>query len=190
LNNRIFIVCLAAVLLCSCAGKKRVVKPTEPSPEGPELMVDTVAQWQTAKVTNSTLTLNVNELSYSVACQMQTVRDSMIVISIMPMLNMELLRIEVTPDTAYVIDKVNHRYTRLPLSAAQEEVVPALRWNDLQDFASGSQTGENTSLGYSFRALTVRLKAIYGTVEYDVPVNVKHLQLERYEFVDINTLLR
>ncbi len=172
------------LLLCSCAAKKQAVKPAEPQPEETAAM-----QWHTAQVTNTVLTLDVDAQRYNVQCLMQAVRDSMIVISIMPVMNMELLRLEITPDTAFVIDKVNRRYTKLPLNAAREEVVPPMTWSALQDFATGQTTGKQTSLGYSFREHTVRLIATYGNIAYDVPVNVRHIRLDRYQYMDINQLL-
>ena len=182
MKNRTYILLLCAVfLLCGCASKKHTVKPTEQQPD------QTTPTWHTAQAANTQLTLDVDMQRYSVMCQIQAVRDSMIVISVMPMLNMELLRLEFTPDTAIVIDKINRRYTKLALDAAQDEVVPAIKWKDLQNFATG--TGFN-SLGYSFREHTVRLTASYGEIVYDAPVNVRHQRLERYQFVDINTILK
>ena len=173
-------VCLL-VVFTSCRAKKNLHQPPA---------VDLA--WHTALVTNTLMTLTVDETPYNVTCQMQTVRDSMMVISVMPMLNMELIRLEVTPQTAIVIDKINHRYTRLELSRVQDEVIPALRWDDLQAFASSStlQQSEPASLGYSFRDHKVRLDVTYGTISYDAPVNVRNIRLDRYAYVDINTLLQ
>lgn len=137
------------------------------------------------------LTLTADEQTFNVFCQMQTVRDSMIVISVMPVMNMELLRIEATPDEVFVIEKMNHRYTRLPMAQARQAVVPALKWQDLQAFAAGErmQPDETAELGYQFKQHTVRLSVTYGTIAYDMPVNVRHIRLDRYQFVDISALL-
>lgn len=174
---------LAVLALCSCAAKKRVVVPP----------ADLAPVWQTVNVTNTLLALEVDEQTYNVTCQVQGVRDSMLVVSIMPVMNMELLRMEITPDEVLVIDKMNHRYTRLELSKAAKHVVPEMKWTDLQDFLSGKgglQQGETMSLGYNFQGHKLQLTITYGTIAYDVPVNVRRLRLERYEYVDILTLLQ
>lgn len=176
----IMCVCLL-VVFSGCRAKKNLHQPPA---------VDLA--WHTALVTNTLMTLTVDEQPYNVTCLMQTVRDSMMVISIMPMLNMEMFRLEVTPQTAIVIDKINHRYTQLELSKVQNEVIPALRWEDLQAFASGStlQQSETASLGYNFRDHKVRIDVTYGAISYDAPVNVRNIRLDRYAYVDINTLLQ
>lgn len=174
---------MAVLVLSSCAAKKKLAVP-------PENMAPI---WQTVNVTNTLLALEVDDQTYNVTCQVQGVRDSMLVLSIMPVLNMELLRLELTPDEALVIDKVNHRYTRLELSKAAQHVVPKMQWTDLQSFLSGTgglNPGETMSLGYAFQDHKVRLTLTYGTIAYDAPVNVRHIRLDRYEYVDILTLLQ
>jgi hypothetical protein len=174
---------MAAIVLCSCAAKKKIVVPPE----------EMAPVWQTVQVTNTLLAIEVDGQTYNVTCQMQAVRDSMIVVSVMPVLNMELLRLEITPEEALVIDKMNHRYTRLELAKAQSSVLPALRWDDLQRVASGSggaQAGETMSLGYNFRGHSLQLKVTFGTIAYDAPVHLRRLKLNNYEFVDIMALLQ
>ena len=149
--------------------------------------------WQTVQVSNTLLELDVDDRTYSVTCQIQGVRDSMLVVSLMPVLNMELMRFEITPDEVLVIDKVNHQYTRLKLSKAAKSVVPTMQWTDLQEFLSGTgglKQGESMSLGYTLQDRKLRLKITYGTIAYDAPVNVRHLKLDRYDYVDITALLQ
>ena len=171
----------AVLVLSGCGAQKRLAGGKEAA-----------RTWYTAQVTNTMLTMELDQQTYNVLCQMQTVRDSMSVISVMPVMNIELLRIEVTPDSAVIIDKANRRYMKLALSQAKGAVFPALKWADIQSFAAGEcvQPNEPVSLGYSYQGHTIRLSASYGTVTYDGAVNVKHQRLDRYQAVDFNTLMR
>ena len=174
---------VAVLVLCSCAAKRKVVVPPE----------NFALAWQTVNVTNTLLALEVDEQTYNVTCQIQGVRDSILVVSMMPVMNMELLRLEITPDEVLVIDKMNRRYTRLELSKAAQHVVPKIKWTDLQAFLSGTgglNAGETMSLGYNFQGHKVQLTLTYGTIAYDAPVNVRHIRLDRYEYVDILALLK
>ena len=174
---------LLILVLSACGARKKTVimVPDEPA----------VPSWHTALVQNTVAVLEIDGRAFNANCMLQTVRDSMIIASIMPMLNMELIRLELTPDTIVAIDKVNRRYTRVAMAQAEKHVVPALRWSDLQDFAVGEgvQSGETAAVGYTFRHHTVKLNLTYGPMNRDVPVNVRSLNLDRYQFVDINTLL-
>lgn len=176
--------CLLAVLMLSACGARKktvAVVPTEPA----------MPAWHTSLVQNTVAVLEIDGRAFNANCMLQTVRDSMIIASIMPMLNMELIRLELTPDTIVAIDKVNRRYTRIAMTQAEKHVVPTIRWSDLQDVAIGEgvQSGETAAVGYTFRHHTVKLSLTYGPMNRDVPVNVRGLNLDRYQFVDINTLL-
>ena len=183
MKSKHLILIVALLALCGCAAKKRVVAPPE----------DFALTWQTVHMSNTLLELDVDGQNYSVSCQIQGVRDSMLVVSLMPMMNMEMMRLEITPDEALAIDKVNHRYTRLELSKAAQHVVPGIQWTDLQKFLTGTgglKQGETMSLGYNFQGHKVQLKLTYGTIAYDAPVNVRHLKLDRFDYVDLLALLQ
>jgi len=173
---------LVVVLLCGCGAKKKVLVP----PELPE------ALWHTVQVTNTMLQVEADDNEFNVSCQMQAVRDSLLVVSIMPMLNMELLRIEATPTEAILIDKMHRKYAKLDLSEAKDWIVPAFRWEDLQALVSGERTmpeADKMTLEYMYRGEIIRLTVTYGTIAYDAPVHVRHLSLDKYQKVDIKEIL-
>lgn len=174
---------LLVLVMSACGSRKKTVVVVPETPPVPT--------WHTAFVTNTVAALEIDGRTYNSNCMLQTVRDSLIIASIMPMLNMEMIRLELTPDTIIAIDKVNRRYTRVAMAQAEKHVVPAIRWSDLQDFAAGEgvQQGETAALGYTFRHHTVKLTLTYGPIYRDVPVNARNLNTARYQFVDINTLL-
>ena len=170
------------LLLCSCAAKKKIAATPE----------QIAPSWQTVSVTNTLLAVEVDGQTYEVNCKMQAVRDSMLVISVMPMMNMEVVRFEISPKEGRIIDKMNRRYVHFDLSAAQKLAVPNIRWSDIQDFVAGDglQPGQTMSLGYTYQGHALKLTVTYGVIAYDAPVNVRNINLDRYELMDLATLLQ
>ena len=62
-------------------------------------------QWHTCLMQNAQAVVTLGEETMRANCTLQTVRDSMLIISIMPMLGIEMLRIEATPTQITGIDK-------------------------------------------------------------------------------------
>ena len=91
------------VLLAGCGAKKQAVseQPSEVSQEPEE------PAWHTCLIQGARATVYTNEDKISANLTMQTVRDSMIVISVMPMMGIEMMRIEATPMEIIAIDKVH-----------------------------------------------------------------------------------
>ena len=68
--------------------------------------------WHTCLIQGAKATLTMDGKTISANCTMQVVRDSMLVISVMPMLGIEVYRLEATPDELIAIDKLNHQYLK------------------------------------------------------------------------------
>ena len=100
-SERIIILLLACMLV-GCGVKKGVV-------ESGKSKVESEPAWHTCVIQGARGTVSTSEESFSAGMTMQTVRDSMIVISVIPMLGMEMLRLEATPKELTGIDKVHGR---------------------------------------------------------------------------------
>ena len=132
-------------------------------------------------------TLTIDEEIISANCTMQVVRDSMLVISVMPMLGIEVYRIEATPDELIAINKLNHQYLRTDYQQVNRYVTPPLRWEDLQQIASNELPGGPFE-GYAIGEKTIALKITYPEKQTDVPVRTQHIDLSRYEQVVVENL--
>ena len=86
--------------LSSCSTTKRVAK-AEPEK----------APWQTLRIDRAQAKIEVDgQVLYS-ECQIQAVYDSLLVISIRPVLGLEAFRVELERDGIRLIDRLQQRYT-------------------------------------------------------------------------------
>lgn len=169
-RSRVIGLLLVVAMLCGCATSRRATRR---------------ATWQTAQITNCVATAAMDSMQYTIGCSLHVMRDSLIILSVRPMMNIEVGRIEITPKEVKAIDKINHQYTTVPLTKTMP-VVPRIRWNDLQVFASGekAQKGDKVTLTYLYKGHPVRLDMTYGDIVYDGPVPVRRLNVDKYKYVD------
>lgn len=143
--------------------------------------------WHTCLMQGARATLTIDDEIISANCTMQVVRDSMLVISVMPMLGIEVYRIEATPNELIAINKLNHQYLRTDYQQVNRYVTPPLRWEDLQQIASNELPG-GPFVGYAIGEKTIALKITYPEKQTNVPVRAQHIDLSRYEQLAVENL--
>ena len=174
------IVFILVMILTSCGIKRKAVSP---QPEVPA--------WHTCLIQGARATAMTDTDKLSASVTMQTVHDSMLVISIMPMLGMEMLRIEATPTEIIAIDKIHGQYAMATYAELNRQLTPALNWDILQQLCAAElPTGnEKARLLYTFNKQTIELIIDYVPHQTDVPVRVKHQRLDKYTKIDISKWL-
>ena len=182
LSNIVLI--LLALVLVGCGTKKKTITNHQ-SP-----ITNQVPTWHTC-LTQGQATVSTDEDKMSAAIMMQAVRDSMLVISVMPMLGMEMIRLEATPTELTAIDKIHGRYAKASYADLNRKLTPALNWDVLQQICSAElPTGnEKARLQYAFGEQTIELVIDYGKRQLDVPVRVVNQPLKKYTEVDISQWL-
>jgi len=167
--------------LTSCGAKKKVIKPAEPE----------VPVWHTCLIQGARATVTTNEDKFSTTVTMQTVHDSMLVISVMPLFGMEMMRIEATPTEMTAIDKMHGQYAVATFADLNRQLTPELNWDILQQLCSAElPTGkEKARLQYAIGNETIELVIDYTPRQTDVPVRVNHLRLDKYTQVDVSKFL-
>ena len=165
---------LAGMVMMSCGVKKRV--PATPSPE------PSAPAWHTCLIQGARGTIITSDERVSAAVTMQTVHDSMLVISVMPLLGMEMLRVEATPLELTVIDKMHGQYAVATYAELNSRLVPSLNWDILQQLCTAElPTGnEKARLLYEFNGDPIELVVEYVPRQLDVPVRVVHQPTNRY----------
>lgn len=149
-------------------------------------------QWHTCLMQNAQAVVTLGEETMRANCTLQTVRDSMLIISIMPMLGIEMLRIEATPTQITGIDKINRQYAVATYDDINRYLAPTVAWHDLQALATGElPTGDKEAfVGYTAGEQTIMLRLIYPERQLDVPIRTQAANLARYQQIDIRTLLQ
>lgn len=171
-----------AIGFTSCRTQRVAVQP-QPT----ETPTEEEKPWHTCLMQSARATLTIDEEIISANCTMQVVRDSMLVISVMPMLGIEVYRIEATPDELIAINKLNHQYLRTDYQQVNRYVTPPLRWEDLQQIASNELPG-GPFVGYAIGEKTIALKITYPEKQTNVPVRAQHIDLSRYEQLVVENL--
>ncbi len=179
----IFIVLSSALLLCGCGAKKKAVQPAEPKP--------VVPTWHTCLIQGAQATVMMGEDKLSSPVTMQTVHDSMIIISVMPVFGMEMMRVEATPTQILAIDKVHGRYARGTFADLNRQLTPSLNWDILQQICTAElPTGpEKARLVYSFGKKQIELVLSYPPRKIDVPVKMTNQRLNKYTEIDVSKFL-
>lgn len=183
-----------AVGMTSCHTTKHIAQAeTKAQQEEAEQEAQTAeSQWHTCLMQNAQGVVTIGEQTLRATCTMQTVRDSIVILSIMPMLGIEMLRIEATPEQITGIDKINRQYAVATYEEVNRYLQPAVSYNDLQALATGElPTGEDEAfVGYTAGKQTIMLRLTYPARQTDVPVRTRGADLTRYQQIDIKQLLK
>lgn len=166
-----------AVLLASCGAQRGIAK--KPA-------------HLTAEVKKAQLHIVMDDKEYSVTANMQTVHDSYAVCSVVPLLGIEVARVEAMKDSVWVIDKVHHKYSVVAYSMLNLVVHPAVRLSSLEDIVMGTglKEGEKTqTLHYKAMSHKMDCTITYPNIIYDQPLTIKRLDISRYKRVPIQELL-
>ncbi len=179
----IFIVLSSALLLCGCGAKKKAVQPAEPKP--------VVPTWHTCLIQGAQATVMMGEDKLSSPVTMQTVHDSMIIISVMPVFGMEMMRVEATPTQILAIDKVHGRYARGTFADLNRQLTPSLNWDILQQICTAELPSgpDKARLVYTFGKKQIELVLSYPPRKIDVPVKMTNQRLNKYTEIDVSKFL-
>ena len=175
---------LSCLLLAGCGVKKKV-QPA-PVPAEPE-----VPAWHTCLIQGARATLRVNNDRIDATVTMQTVHDSMLVISVTPLLGMEMVRFEATPFELTGINKIDGTYATTTYTAVNKRLTPTVNWDVLQQLCTAElPTGsEQARLLYTLGDKTIELIVNYPARRLDVPVRVSRMNTSRYRKIDIEKWL-
>lgn len=132
-----------------------------------------------------------DEDKISSAVTMQTVHDSMIVISVTPMFGMEMMRVEATPTEIIAIDKIHGRYAKATFAQINKQLTPSLNWDILQQICTAElPTGDKKArLVYTFGKKQIELILDYPPRKIDVPVKMTNQRLTKYTEIDVSKFL-
>ena len=178
--ERYIVLVLAVLLMAGCAIKKKVAQ-SEQQPD---------KTWHTCLIQGARATVTMNGTPISASVTMQTVHDSMIVISVMPM-GLELFRFEATPIEVTGINKLDATYATATFAEINRHLVPSINWDVLQQLCTAElPTGsEQAHMRYTLGNQTIELQLTYPARKLDVPVRVMHQNVSRYKKIDISKWL-
>lgn len=175
---------MVIIMLSACAttkgvGTKEVVAPEEP-------------RWHTLSADNVMTDVTLDGKTYSMTCSFRAVRDSMVIVSVKPLLGIELYRLEATPKSMVVIDKINSEYIPIKYSTINLVVSPNLKYADLQAYVAGEQIGspDVSEATYSAYKHIVTLRSRFQNIRFDEGVRLVPFNLSRYREVTIQQIMK
>ena len=176
------ILCLG--VLTSCGVKRKAATPTfADEPAAPA--------WQTCLIQGAKITLITPEDKFTSSATMQVERDSVLVISVTPMLGIEMFRIEATPALITAIDKMHAQYAQATYDEINGKLVPKLTWETLQQICSAElPTGDRRArMLYSYGDDNIEIIIDYPERQIDVPIRTNPARLDRYTRINIKKWL-
>ena len=175
MRHFIFIVSLLCVILCSCSTQRQV----EPR------RYQTMSQKANA-------TLQLDEHQYTINCSVMMWRNESIVISLQPIMGIEMFRMEATADSVLVVDKMNRRYTTLAYDWISKEIRPAPSLKMIQDYITTPlMTKKKLANRIEFEANGHKMsfECIFSAREYNKLTNHRRIDLKKYKRVTLREIL-
>ena len=149
---------ISLLLICTSCGTQRHT-------------TSSVSSWQTVKVSNATLTIQTDENQMNITCNLYAVRDSIIILSVVPMFGLEIVRIAFSPSQVTIVDKINKRYMQTNWKELSQIAGQRLKWKMLWENEKFFQLPKHH--------ITITWKD--GTSTWDAPNTIKPIHLDSYQ---------
>ena len=138
-------------------------------------------------------TVLLDQHKYSMGCTVQLWRNELIILSVQPMLGIEMLRVEATPDSMMIFDKMNRRYAILAYDDMESMKIhpqPSYKW--LQDFLTAPSTPKLTAKSEKVFRLGSHQSTISCTFsqrEYNTLKSPKRLDTRKYKRISLRDII-
>ncbi len=107
---------ITTVILSSCATSRRAT-----------------SRYQTM-TERAQVTLTLDQHRYSMSSTVRVWRNELVLISVQPMLGIEMFRLEATTDSVFVFDKMNRKYVALSYPDIRQTFNTQISYKTIQDF--------------------------------------------------------
>jgi hypothetical protein len=138
------------------------------------------------------VTLQFDQREYSMNCSVQMWRNELIVLSLQPVLGIEMFRLEATPDSMVVIDKMNRRYTTMAYDWGGKQLQPTPSFKMIQNFITPPALPKiKASSGKSFEVGNHRISidCTFWQRDYNTLTEPKRIDLKKYKRVSLRDIL-
>ncbi len=104
------------------------------------------------------VTLQYDQHQYNMSSQVRIWRNELAVVSVQPMLGIEMVRMEATPDSLWIFDKMNRQYVALTYTDIQNTLNTNLSYKQIQEFLSRPIQKKQEPICMEFRSGNHQLK--------------------------------
>ncbi len=116
----------------------------------------------------------------------------MVMLSLQPILGIEMFRIEALQDSIWIIDKMNRRYTTLAYEWASQTIHPAPSYKMIQEFVTSPQISQEKATNQRFFEIgghKIGIKCAFWQREYNTLATLKRLDLKKYKRVSLREII-
>lgn len=139
------------------------------------------------------INLQLDEQQYTMGCTVQLWRNELIIISLQPVLGIEMIRIEANKDSISIFDKMNRQYTTIAFrDIPKREIQPVPSFKILQDFVtSPNSTTVETKNKQSFRfgKHQISISSSFNQREYNTLKAPRRLDTRKYKRITLRDIL-
>lgn len=138
------------------------------------------------------LNMEWNASRYSMNGSIRVWRNEMVAISVQPMLGIEMVRVEATPDSIWVFDKMNRRYIAMGYAELGENITKKINYKTIQDFASQPITDndkEKIVIDITTGNNHLKLSSKFSNREYNTLQAPTRTKTNRYKRVSLEEIL-
>ena len=168
---------LVLCLLSSCASQKDVGR---------------YKNYRTAHVKKASITIEMDGSRINTSGQMQTVNDSIVIISIRPFAGMEVAQVRAGKDSLTVIDRMQRRYATAAYKDISKYTKPSLKYGELQALAAAEniRNGELSAVEtIDFAGHKIVVTIVYPAVVYDEDMRLCPERTSGYVCIDAVSML-
>lgn len=198
---KILAILAASALLIGCNSQKKLAKGETTTPDAPktEVIVKKSVQQRAVEAQPDFLSAYAPKANFKITYQnkqisssgtITMIKDSICIISVQPILNIELARIELTHQDVIFVDKMNKRYVQMTYAEVQQQTGLPVTFDDVQNLLMGRMTviGKPQNILWGANAKTVsnggktQLLLTDGKLSYDFLIDENDLSLRRSIF--------
>jgi hypothetical protein len=164
---------ITTVILSSCATSRRAT-----------------SRYQTL-TERAQVSLTLDQHRYSMSSQIRVWRNELAVISVQPMLGIEMVRLEATTDSVLVFDKMNRKYVALSYPDIERIFNTQLSYKTIQDFLTRPTNKDNTPLQMQFTSgkHQLHLSCTFSQREQNTLQAPIRTKTDKYQKVTLKELL-
>lgn len=137
------------------------------------------------------VTLQYDQHQYSMSSVVRVWRNELVVISVQPMLGIELVRMEITPDSVMVFDKMNRRYVALAYSEIGQTLGSKISYKTIQDFMwrQAKKDKEPLQLEFTYGKHHLKLSCEFSNRENNTLQSPTRTKTDKYKRVSLREIL-
>lgn len=137
------------------------------------------------------LTLSWDQQRYGVNSVVRIWRDELVVVSVQPMLGIEMMRMEADRDSVWVIDKMNKKYIALAYGEIEKQTGMKINYRTLQEMLSRPITEEKEHVAWTIEMSKrqVKLSCRFSNREHNTLPDATRTKTDKYKRVSLREIL-